>query len=229
MTFYGTHTAPKNRKTYYEFTAKLNENKEQFFQTYTKGIKKDFKKFAIFTAGMSGVGKTEFAIALKEVDNNILHIDTDDIREFFRPIGYDGQNSNIFQKASARGFSELFSYAMKNEFSLICDSNFASIEIAEQNINRLLKRNYEVVIFYLYNNPKVCFEYAIRREVVTNRKVPKDVFIKNNENSYKTVLEIKDKFYGKIQLHFIDKRDNNIHSDIDSSTPKNLIGENYDF
>ena len=40
MTFYGTHTAPKNRKTYYEFTAKLNENKEQFFQTYTKGIKK---------------------------------------------------------------------------------------------------------------------------------------------------------------------------------------------
>ena len=95
----------------------------------------------------------------------------------------------------------------------MCDSNFASIEIAEQNINRLLKRNYEVVIFYLYNNPKV----------------PKDVFIKNNENSYKTVLEIKDKFYDKIQLHFIDKRDNNIHSDIDSSTLKNLIGENYDF
>lgn len=207
----------------------FNENRDLFFERYTRGVSKDFKKFAVFTAGMSGVGKTEFAIALKEIDKNILHIDTDDIREFFRPIGYNGQNSNIFQKASSKGFSELFSYAMKNEFSLICDSNFASIEIAEQNIKRLLKRDYEVIIFYLYNEPKVCFEYAIRREVVTNRKVPKDVFIRNNENSYKTILEIKDTFYDKIKLHFIDKRNNNTYSDIDSAKLKNLIGDNYDF
>jgi 2-phosphoglycerate kinase len=57
---------------------------------------------------MSGVGKTEIATFLKEIDNNILHIDTDEIREFFRLICYDGQNSDIFQKASSKGFSELF-------------------------------------------------------------------------------------------------------------------------
>lgn len=41
---------------------------------------------------MSGVGKTEFSIFLKENNQNLLHIDTDEIREFFRPVGYDGQN-----------------------------------------------------------------------------------------------------------------------------------------
>ncbi len=37
----------------------FNENKQDFLKTYTKGIEQSEYKGAIFTAGMSGVGKTE--------------------------------------------------------------------------------------------------------------------------------------------------------------------------
>lgn len=158
-----------------------------------------------------------------------MHIDTDDIRDFFKPLGYDGQNSNIFQKVASRGFNELFNYSLKQEYSIILDSNLSNISQAIQNIERLLKRGYNIQIYYLYNNPKVCFEYATRREIVTHRKVPKDVFIRSNINSYNTVLEIKSIFKNSINLHFIDKRTNTFYQNVDGEFVKNKIGEDFDF
>ena len=145
----------------------LNQNKKEFLKTYTKNIEPSTDKVAIFTAGMSGVGKTELATFLKEENPKLLHIDTDEIREFFRPIGYDGQNSNLYQKVASRGFSELFSHSLKKGYSLIMDSNFANIEVAVLNIKRLLKKSYKIEIFYLYDYPELCYEYATRREVIT--------------------------------------------------------------
>ena len=206
----------------------LNENKKAFLDTYTLGITAQEEKSVVFTSGMSGVGKTEFAIYLKEEIDNILHIDTDEIRKFFEPIGYDGQNSDAFQKVASRGFNELFNYAMKKNYSMILDSNLASTAQAQQNIERLLKRGYNIQIVYLYNHPDVCFEYATAREVVTHRRVPKDVFVRSNENSYKTILEIKTLFKEQVTLNFIDKRDDSYHEDIDEVFLKEKIGENFE-
>ena len=207
----------------------LNQNKQIFLEQYSNKIKPLDEKNAIFTAGMSGVGKTEFGIFFKERNPDFLHIDTDDIRDFFKPVGYDGQNSNIFQKVASRGFNELFNYSLKQEYSIILDSNLSNISQAIQNIERLLKRGYNIQIYYLYNNPKVCFEYATRREIVTHRKVPKDVFIRSNINSYNTVLEIKSIFKNSINLHFIDKRTNTFYQNVDGEFVKNKIGEDFDF
>ena len=206
----------------------LNQNKKEFLATYTKNIEIITNKVAIFTAGMSGVGKTELATFLKEENPNLLHIDTDDIREFFRPIGYNGQNSNLYQKVSSRGFSELFSHSLKKEYSLIMDSNFANIEVAILNIKRLLKKSYKIEVLYLYDHPELCYEYATRREVVTHRKVPKDVFARSNINSYKTVLEIKKLFDKQINLRFFDNRNGNIYNNIKIDLLKSLLGENFD-
>lgn len=207
----------------------LNQNKQLFLEQYSNKIKPLDEKNAIFTAGMSGVGKTEFGVFFKERNPDFLHIDTDDIRDFFKPLGYDGQNSNIFQKVASRGFNELFNYSLKQEYSIILDSNLSNISQAIQNIERLLKRGYNIQIYYLYNNPKVCFEYATRREIVTHRKVPKDVFIRSNINSYNTVLEIKSIFKNSINLHFIDKRTNTFYQNVDGEFVKNKIGEDFDF
>ncbi len=206
----------------------LNQNKKEFLETYTKGIEPSTDKVAIFTAGMSGVGKTELATFLKEENPKLLHIDTDEIREFFRPIGYDGQNSNLYQKVASRGFSELFSHSLKKGYSLIMDSNFANIEVAVLNIKRLLKKSYKIEIFYLYDYPERCYEYATRREVITHRKVPKDVFARSNLNSYKTVLEIKELFEKEVELTFFDKRNANVYNNIEIDLLKSLIGENFD-
>ena len=67
----------------------------------------------------------------------LLHIDTDEIREFFKPIGYNGENSDIFQKPASKGFSKLFDFAIKKSFSIILDSNLSSISKASENIDRL--------------------------------------------------------------------------------------------
>ena len=206
----------------------LNQNKKEFLKTYTKGIEPSTDNMAIFTAGMSGVGKTELATFLKEENPKLLHIDTDEIREFFRPIGYDGQNSNLYQKVASRGFSELFSHSLKKGYSLIMDSNFANIEVAVLNIKRLLKKSYKIQIFYLYDYPELCYEYATRREVITHRKVPKDVFARSNLNSYKTVLEIKELFKEEVELTFFDNRNDNIYNNIEIDLLKSLIGENFD-
>ncbi len=206
----------------------LNDKKQVFLEKYSEGIEPLDDKSVIFTAGMSGVGKTEFAIFLKEEMENMLHIDTDEIRKFFIPIGYDGQNSDDFQKVASRGFNELFNYAMKQNYSMILDSNFASTGQARQNIERLLKRGYNIQIVYFYNEPEKCFEYAIEREVVTHRHVPKDVFMRSNENSYKTVLEIKTIFKEKVTLNFIDRRDDRYYEDIDEQLLQEKIGENFE-
>ncbi|MDQ7047861.1 MAG: zeta toxin family protein [Sulfurovum sp.] len=206
----------------------FNQNKKVFLTDYTKNIELSTEKIALFTAGMSGVGKTELAIFLKESNPNLLHIDTDEIREFFRAIGYDGKNASLYQKGASRGFSELFTYALKNQFSLIMDSNFANIEIAIKNIERLLKKSYRIEILYLYDYPEKCFEYATRRELVTHRKVPKDVFLRSDVNSYKTVLEIKERFKERVNLHFFDKRENKNYQNIEFDFLKNSIGEMYD-
>lgn len=206
----------------------LNEHKKAFLELYSRGIEPSEEKYVIFTAGMSGVGKTETSETLVKQDKTLMHIDTDKIREFFQPVGYDGQNSDEFQKVASRGFNELFNYAMKNGYSMILDTNLASIGQAKQNIERLLKRGYNIEITYLYNHPDFCYEYAVSREVVTHRKVPLDVFERSNVNSYKTVLEIKSLFKEKVILHFIDKRDDSVHTDIDETFLMERIGENFE-
>lgn len=219
-----------NDEIFSEAKQYLKTNKHDFIKEHTKGLSSAEDKVVYFTAGMSGVGKTELAIFLKEQNPNLLHIDTDEIREFFRPIGYDGQNSDLYQRVASRGFNELFRYALKNNFSLIMDSNFANIDIQIQNINSLLKRDYHVNILYLYNEPNNCYEYATRRELVTHRRVPKDVFIRSNINSYKTVLAIKDLFKDKVFLDFANASHTNrgIYEGIDSNQLRNLIGERFD-
>ena len=99
---------------------------------------------------------------------------------------------------------------------------------AKQNIERLLKRGYNIQIVYLYNNPDACFKYATEREVVTHRRVPKDVFIRSNENSYRTVLNIKSLFKEQVILNFIDKRDDSYYQDIDEVFLENKIGEDFE-
>lgn len=207
----------------------INANKKEFIKQFTLNIEPMEEKIAIFTAGMSGVGKTEFGQFLKENNRNLLHIDTDNIRDFFKDVGYNGQNSNIFQKPASKGFSKLFDYAIKNSLSLILDSNLSNLNQAIDNIERLLKKGYKIEIFYLYNEPNICFEYAIKREVITNRKVPYDIFIQSNINSYKTVIELKNLFREKIVLNYIDKRDDTLYKDVSIDELKQRIGGSFDF
>ena len=86
----------------------LKNNRELLFNTYLDKYFPIDEKVAYFTAGPSGAGKTEFIQQFLEVENNLVHLDIDNVRDFFIPIGYDGSNSDIFQKPASWGIQFLF-------------------------------------------------------------------------------------------------------------------------
>ena len=195
----------------------LKENKKDFLNKYLNGFKEQDIKTAIFTAGASGAGKTEYAISRKEKEPFLLHMDIDEIRNFFTPIGYNGTNSSDYQRPSSKGVNWIFDRATKKGYSFILDSNFAESSIAQSNIQRLLDKEYVIEINYIFRNIEKSFEFAKKRESITKRKVPLEVVKSSFKNSFDTTLFIKSIFKETIILNLIDRENDIIHEDIDEN------------
>ena len=183
----------------------LKENKEKLFETYFKKAKAVEPKIVIFTAGASGAGKTEYSKSRIKKEPYLLHLDTDEIREFFRPIGYNGTNASEYQKAASKGMDFLYKKAINKGFSVILDSNFSAFNIAQINIQKALKHKYIVEIVYILQDLDKCYEFAKAREKVTKRVVPKEVIENSLRNSFDTVLKIKEIFRNEVNLILIDR------------------------
>lgn len=155
-------------------------------------------------AGSPGAGKTEISKRLIEqfVDNAPVRIDADDIREMFP--NYTGGNSHIFQRACTAGVNKLFDYVMEHDLNVILDGTFA-YERAMENIERSLKRNRRVIIYYIFQNPIVAWKFTKIREETEGRQVSKEVFIHSFLRARENVNEAKVHFGGKIELNMIIK------------------------
>jgi hypothetical protein len=196
----------------------LKENKQQFLERYLSGIEppKEEHKTAIFTAGASGAGKTEYAIDRKIKEPFLLHIDIDSVREFFTPVGYDGSNASEYQKPSSKGVNWLFDRAAKKGYSFIMDSNFAEVTIAQSNIQRLLDKEYLIEINYIFRELSESYEFEKKREDKTKRKLPMSVVESTFKNSFDKTLFIKQLFAESIILNLVDRKNDKIHEDIDA-------------
>ena len=183
----------------------LKENKKKLFEIYLKNLKPVEPKIVIFTAGSSGAGKTEYAKSRVKKEPYLLHLDTDEIRNFFEPLGYNGTNAEEYQQAASKGIDFLYKKAIDNGVNVLLDSNFSSFGIAEVNVHKALKHKYIVEIVYILQDLQKCYEFAKAREDVTKRVVPKKVIKKSLRNSFDTVLKIKRIFQDKINLVLIDR------------------------
>ena len=195
----------------------LKKNKKEFLNNYLDGFKTQNIKTAIFTAGASGAGKTEYAISRKEKEPFLLHMDIDEVRNFFSSVGYNGTNSSDYQRPSSKGVNWIFDRATKKGYSFILDSNFAESSIAQSNIQRLLDKEYVIEINYIFRNIEKSFEFAKKRELITKRKVPLEVVKSSFKNSFDTTLFIKSIFKETIILNLIDRENDIIHEDIDEN------------
>ena len=195
----------------------LKDNKKDFLKKYLNGYEIQKIKTAIFTAGASGAGKTEYAISRIGKEPFLLHIDTDNIREFFSPIKYNGSNSNDYQRPASKGVNWLFDRATKKGYSFILNSNFAEATIAQSNIQRLLDKEYIIEINYIFRKIEKSFEFAQKREFITKRKVPLGKVQSSFKDSFVTTLFIKKAFKETIILNLIDRENDIIHSDIDEN------------
>ena len=202
----------------------LKANRELLYNTYLNYFSPINERVAYFTAGPSGAGKTEFIQKFLKTEKNLVHLDIDTIRDFFRPIGYDGKNSDIFQKPASYGVQFLFDEIIKvRDLSLVVDSNLSHFQTAKENMVKLLKQNYKVEIFYIYNDLEKCFLYTKKRASVTNRVVPEDVFFNSVIKSRSTTSEIKKLFPTDVILNVVDKRNNQYYQDISHNRFEEII------
>lgn len=163
----------------------------------------DIQPTTLFMAGSPGAGKTEISKRLIEkFKQKPIRIDADDIR-LLCP-GYTGSNSHLFQKAANKGVNILYDHALYNSLNVILDGTFAYAD-ALKNIERSLKRNRKVEIYFIYQDPLQAWDFTKKRELVEKRKVSKKVFIESFLKSQKNVNLAKTQFKGRIQLHLIIK------------------------
>lgn len=184
----------------------VKENKKKLFKQFCDPeiYLSSERPFTIFMAGTPGAGKTEFSQSLiNELDEKIVRIDADEIRELMRPIGYDGSNSEVFQRAAVKAVNWLYDFALDNKHSqsVLLDGTFAYGNWRE-NVERSLHHGRRVEIYYLYQDPLVAWNFVNARKLNNGRVVPKNVFIESYQLSIENVKKAKQVFGDNIVIYF---------------------------
>lgn len=186
------------------------ENKKVLISSITDGKEKEEEKTAIFMAGSPGAGKTEAAQTLTALNSNLCVIDADKFRELFP--GYVGNNSDEFQRGSALLVDAALDLVLKKGYSFILDGTFATFKV-NQNIERALKKNYNVLVYYVYQNPFIAWDFTKKREEIEDRFVPKERFINAFFQSRKNLMRVKKQFQEKVTINILVKDFQNTISD----------------
>lgn len=184
----------------------LKDHKHKLIECFAdpKIYKPDNQPVSLFMAGSPGAGKTESSKRLIEAISGPppVRIDADDIRAIFPD--YNGTNSHIFQRACTLGVNVLFDYVLHNNINTILDATFAYGK-AMENIERSLKHNRIVVIYYLFQDPAVAWSFTQIREAKEGRRVSKEVFINAFIKARENVVSAKAQFGDKIEVKLLIK------------------------
>ncbi|CQR26094.1 PezT Zeta toxin [Streptococcus varani] len=186
-------------------------HKREFLNSILKNKELNQNKDAVFMAGSLGAGKTEVAEALTAVMSNLVVIDADYFRSQFPD--YNGKNSSLFQRGAAYLVDFCFTEVLKKSYSFILDGPFA-IGKAKKNVERSINRDYQVSIYYVYQDPLIAWDFTKERERKQGRHVPKETFINAYFQSRKNISELKNQLGNQISLHIVQKDYQNNISDI---------------
>lgn len=148
---------------------------------------------SIFMAGSPGAGKTEVSKRLlQEFETPVVRIDADDIRVMFE--GYTGNNSYIFQSAGTIAVNNLYNHCLKRKKNLLLDATFAYKDSLE-NIAASLRKGRRVGIFFIFQEPRLAWQFTKDRERVDHRRVTREVFINSFFDSIVNVNEAKKRIW----------------------------------
>lgn len=182
----------------------IKVNKKLFTEHFASPFifQKQSHPISFFMAGSPGAGKTEFSKQLiQKFSEAIVRIDPDEIRQMLP--GYTGSNSYIFQAPCSLGVDILFNSCIKNKQDFLLDGMLVNYEKSVINIERCLKHNRGVEIFYIFQEPTVAWDFTKKRELMEQRNIPKDAFIRGFLRSRENVDRIKTKFMDRIQIHAV--------------------------
>ncbi len=163
--------------------------------------------FSMFMAGSPGAGKTEFSKSLiktyPDQNTKIVRIDADEIRNLIPQ--YEGCNAYRVQGAAGLGVTKLYDHVQKYDQNVIVDGTFSDYKIAFKNVERALKHNRKVGIFYIYQDPIVAWEFTKKREEVEGRRVSKEMFIESFFKAKENANKIKEVMGDKVMLYLVEK------------------------
>jgi len=196
------------------------KSNKQFFIDLIFKFNKQTKKI-IFMAGGPGAGKTEMAMGISR-KLKIDTIEADQIRQYCPH--YNGHNSHLFQRASSKAVNILVDYALKHNISFILDGNFANYKIQKENIDRALKKGYEIEIRFINTDIYDAKRYTEIREAKEGRKITTEVFKEKFINSIETVS----KFFDTVPIHYYDMNNKKVIQSIDYKTFTNKLQKNID-
>lgn len=194
------------------------EHAKEFVRKHKKAIVAEYTDTAvhphqkhplsIIMAGSPGAGKTEFSIRLLEIvkknrNENLVRIDGDELRS--RLPGYTGANSYLFQGPISTLVHSIHNAVLDKGQSFLLDGTCANYVQAKQNIERSLKRNREIILFYIYQRPEVAWKFTVAREQVEGRNIQKETFIRKFFAARQTVKQLVQDFGWSVQFFLVKK------------------------
>ena len=162
---------------------------------------------SVFMAGSPGAGKTEASKALLErvqkSGNKVVRIDPDELRDRFED--YDGGNSWVFQPAISIIVDKIHDFVLENRQNFLLDGTLARYDKAKANIERSLKKDRFVQIYYVYQEPEMAWYFVKAREELEGRRIPAENFIEQYFAARTVVNALKSDFGKEIQVDLLRK------------------------
>ena len=181
------------------------QHAKEIVERETREFSPEENPVSSFMAGSPGAGKTETSKSLLENTDSILRIDADDLRSYFKGCGYHGSNSHLFQKAATKLVHEIHDAALRKRISFLLDGTFSNEKTAKENIERSLKRNRPVFILFVYQSPRIAWDFVQKREIVEGRRIRKEDFAEKFCASREVVNKMKKEFGSQITVRLICK------------------------
>eukprot|EP01133_Synstelium_polycarpum_P006116 gene6116-7083_t len=164
---------------------------------------------SVYMAGSPGAGKTEASIALVNLfaDTPILRIDPDELRSEF--VAYTGGNSWLFQRGVSILVEKILDFAMDQQQSFLLDGTFSNIDVARRNVDRSLRKGRFVQILYVYQDPRLAWDFVKAREEAEGRRIRKEHFIDQYFAARDVVNALKLEYGGDIHVDLLLKHIDN--------------------
>lgn len=179
-------------------------NKKTFAKalTDTKRYPGEVNPVSVFMAGSPGAGKTESAKALvSNLGDGFLRIDPDEFRQHIP--GYTGSNSWLFQGAVSILLSRVLDCAFDQKQSFLLDGTLSNLDQAVMNVERALRKQRDVLIMYVYQEPAQAWEFVVAREEQEGRRIPPERFVEQFFAAHSVVDALKVKFGPAISVDVI--------------------------
>jgi len=175
-------------------TAWARKNKKLIAREFIRRIKQPQREqpIGIFTAGLPGVGKTEFTQELiRDLVDKPLRIDMDEVAELIE--GYSANKASIFRGGASVILAKIYDEATKAKIDFIFDGTFAHGN-ALLNMKRAIDHGYVTKIYFIYQEPQIAWKFTQDRELVEKRHIDREGFMDAYYKLYENMQQLQEQF-----------------------------------